>query len=322
MIKSFTNLFFTSLFTLCLTLSYGQKDVYFQLNQFIGETSFTLGDSGTNDLGTKFNISRLDYYISLIKLHHDGGSTTVVTNKYIFVSKGRAVNELLGSYDINVLDSITFSVGVEAIDNHADPTLWPSDHPLAPKSPEMHWGWAAGYRFVAIEGKSGANLQFNYEIHALGDELYKPTTIITNGTDQNGALIIAIDADYQQSFKGINMNKNVFQHGSNKEAITLLANYNNEIFTPAEATSGISNVAIGELKTYPNPVVDGNLTISLTQDQTINATIVVRDVLGRIYNQISKPDLQNEVIIRQSGFYVVELLKAGKLTYRSSIVKL
>ena len=322
MIKSFTNLFFTSLFMLCLTLSYGQKDVYFQLNQFIGETPFTIGEIGTNDLGTKFNISRLDYYISSIKLHHDGGSTTLVSNKYIFVSKGRAVNELLGSFNITVLDSITFSVGVEAIDNHADPTLWPSNHPLAPKSPEMHWGWAAGYRFVAIEGKSGANLQFTYEIHALGDELYKPTTIITKGTDNNGALVIAIDADYAQSFNGININKTVIQHGNKKEAISLLGNYNTAVFTPAEATSGISDVKIGELKTYPNPLFDGHLTIELLEDQTINATIIVRDVLGRICHQISKPTLQNEVLIDQTGFYVVELLKAGKLTYRSSIVKL
>lgn len=320
--RLFTNLFLTSFLMLSFIFSYAQKEVYLKVNQYINNTPFNIGDGGINDLGNKFNISRLDYYISSIKLHHDNGLTTDVSNKYIFVSKGREVNELLGSYNINSLDSITFSIGVEETDNHADPALWPSNHPLAPKSPEMHWGWAAGYRFVAIEGKSGANLQFNYEVHALGDELYKPTTIITNGTDNNGAVIIAIDADYEQSFKGININKNVFQHGSSKEAVTLLGNYNNAVFTATEATSGVTKVSIGELKLYPNPVLDRNLTITLTEDQTINSMIIVRDALGKIYHEISKPNLQNEVFIEQSGFYVVELLNAGKITYRGIIMKL
>ena len=129
MVKSFTNQIFIAFLMLSFSISYGQKEVHLQLNQYIGTAPFSIGDGGTNDLGTKFNISRLDYYISSIKLHHDGGMQTAVNNKYIFVSKGETVDELLGNFNIGILDSITFSVGVEATDNHADPTLWPAGHP-------------------------------------------------------------------------------------------------------------------------------------------------------------------------------------------------
>ncbi len=321
MVKSFTNLLLTAFLMLTFTFSYGQKEVYLHINQYIGNAPFTIGDEGTNNLGTRFSISRLEYYISSIKLHHDGGTTTDVNDKYILVSNGNAVDELIGDFNIGVLDSITFSVGVDPSNNHADPTLWPSSHPLAPRSPDMHWGWAAGYRFVAMEGNSGANLQFNYQIHALGDVLYNSTTIATNGTDLNGALMISIDADYQLSLNGINMNKNVFQHGSAQEAIPLMTNYNLNVFKATEGTSASHEIEIGKLKIYPNPVVESKVTIALTEDQIISSSIIIRDALGRTVHQIANPGLQNDVVLNYSGFYFVELIQAGKLTYRGGIVK-
>jgi hypothetical protein len=321
MAKSLTQLVLLAFIMLFNSYAYGQKEVHLQINQYIGNAPFSIGETGTNDQGTKFSISRIDYYISSIKLHHDGGMTTNVNNKYIFVSKGKAVDELLGSFNIGLLDSITFSVGVDATNNHGDPTLWPSNHPLAPKSPEMQWGWAAGYRFVAIEGKSGANLQFEYQIHALGDELYNPTTIVTHGTDHNGALMIAIDADYEQSLKGININKNVIQHGSLKEAISLMSNYKQNVFKATESISASHDIEVGALKIYPNPVVDGKVTIALTEDQILNSNIIVRDAVGRIALQITNPTTWNEISVDQAGFYSIELIQAGKLTYRGGIVK-
>jgi hypothetical protein len=321
MVKSFTNIFFTTLFMLYITLASGQKDVYFQINQYIDNKTFTIGSEGINDLGNKFNLSRLDYYISSIKLHHDGGVTTDVTNKYIFVSKGDVVNELLGTFNITLLDSITFSIGVEETDNHADPTLWPADHPLAPKSPEMHWGWAAGYRFIAAEGKCGSSLQFDYELHSIGDELYKSTTVVTKGSDENGVLKIKIDANYEQGFKGINMNKNVFVHGGTKEAKSIVINYNRNVFRPSEGTSGVNNYAIGTLNIYPNPSMDGKVTVGLTEDQIIDSKIIVRDALGRVCYQILNPMLKNEVLVDQVGFYTIELIQGDRISYRSNIVK-
>jgi hypothetical protein len=319
MTNSITKRLFIILAMFSISFAYGQKEVYFQLNQYLGNTPFALGGKGTNDLGTTFSISRLDYYISSIKLHHDG-KTTSMPDKYIFVSQGQKVNELLGNFDISRLDSITFAIGVDSIDNHADPTLWPAGHPLAPKSPEMHWGWASGFRFVAVEGKSGANLEFNYEIHGLGDELYKPTTIVTNGAAQNVSITVSIDADYTKSFKSININKNLNFHGNKKEAIPLINNYNKHVFTSA-GISEIDDITLGNLNIYPNPTIQDNVTIALNEVQIINSQLIVRDALGRFISKITHPTAGNSISLNQTGFYLVELVQDGRVTHRSSVIR-
>ncbi|MBK8819892.1 MAG: hypothetical protein IPN49_12700 [Saprospiraceae bacterium] len=48
--------------------------MYLSINQYLGGESFPWVKPGTNDLGTKFSISRMDYFISSIILHHDGGA--------------------------------------------------------------------------------------------------------------------------------------------------------------------------------------------------------------------------------------------------------
>lgn len=321
MTRLFKKSFSLVLLTILFVKSYGQKEVYFQVNHFLGDQTLTIGDSGTNDLGSKFTISRLDYYISSISLHHDGGQITNIKNKYILVSNAQKVNELLGDYPIQVLDSITFSIGVDSVNNHADPTLWPAGHPLAPRFPDMHWGWAAGYRFVALEGKSGSALQFDYQLHALGNQFYKPRTLVTSGQEINGDLVISLDADYAQALKGINMNRNVFVHGSNKEVIPLMDNFNHEIFTVSETTSSVKDVNITKLKMYPNPAFDGRVTITLTEEQVINAALIIRDITGKEVSQVQKPTLSNEIWIENSGLYSIDLLQSGKLTGQGRLIK-
>lgn len=312
-------LFFFSLIT---SLSFGQKKMYLSINQYLGGESFSMGQTGTNDLGTKFSISRMDYFISSIILHHDGGASTKVPDKYIFVTKGEKVKELLGSFNIAVLDSITFSIGVDSIDNHADPTLWPANHPLAPRSPDMHWGWAAGYRFVAMEGKTGSALEYDYEIHALGDQLYHPTTLVTKGKEQNGNIEIEIDANYEQALKGIFMDRNLFIHGSNKEAVYLMINFNDNVFKATQNTSSIMEVGFDVLKVYPNPVSNGKCTIALTEDQTINARYIIRDITGKVVFEELKPSLINEISLNRAGWYSIELIQSGQpVSYGKLIIQ-
>ncbi|MBK8622971.1 MAG: T9SS type A sorting domain-containing protein [Saprospiraceae bacterium] len=321
MTRLFKKSFFLVLLTILFVKSYGQKEVYFQVNHFLGDQTLTIGDSGTNDLGSKFTISRLDYYISSIRLHHDGGQITNIKNKYILVSNAQKVNELLGDYPIQVLDSITFSIGVDSVNNHADPTLWPAGHPLAPRFPDMHWGWAAGYRFVALEGLSGSSLQFEYQLHALGNQFYKPRTIVTKGENRNGAIVVSIDADYADAFTGINMDKIVFVHGSNKEILPLMDNFNHQIFTASPTTSSVKNVYPADLKMYPNPVSDNKITITLTEEQIVQAKLVLRDITGKEVSQILQPALSNELWIEHAGLYTIDLFQSGQLTGQGKLVK-
>ena len=103
---------------------------------------------------------------------HDTGKISQATGVYILANASQVLEVDLGSFDVTNVEAIKFSVGVNEPENHEDPTKWDSNHPLYPKSPSMHWGWASGYRFVALEGKTGDQLNKTFEIHALGDDNY------------------------------------------------------------------------------------------------------------------------------------------------------
>ena len=87
--------------------SYGQKNTYLKINHFLGDEQFAIGKNAGNNLGNQFNFSRLDYFISGIKLHHDGGEIHDLSDVYILVTKGEDVDVLLGNLHIETLDSIS-----------------------------------------------------------------------------------------------------------------------------------------------------------------------------------------------------------------------
>ena len=73
----------------------------------------------------------------------------------------------------------------------------------------MHWGWSSGYRFVALEGKSGTtSANQNLELHGLEDVNYFHLTITTAGTTSGSDKVIELNADYIQALKNINIEIN------------------------------------------------------------------------------------------------------------------
>ena len=110
-------------------------------------------------------------------------------DKYILVNANQN-NYNIG--EIELLDddliSLNFNIGVEYNLNHADPSLQDSSHPLAPQFPSMHWGWAAGYRFAALEGMIDKNqdsiMETVFQYHPVDDSYYSDT-ITCDGIIEN-----------------------------------------------------------------------------------------------------------------------------------------
>lgn len=44
-------------------------------------------------------------------------------------------------------------LGLDSAINHGDPNAWPADHPLNTNITSLHWGWAGGYIFQAMDGR-------------------------------------------------------------------------------------------------------------------------------------------------------------------------
>ncbi len=287
--------------------AYAQTPVELHItHKLSGNTPFSFNQQTKNDLGNDLEFTRVEYYISKISIKHDGGMITQVPNHYILVNAQQDVTDQLGNFNITNVESISFFIGVDTPANNADPSAQPSGHPLAPKSPSMHWGWASGYRFIAIEGNGGASLNQKFELHGLFNENYYEQTINVSGVSKNGKLIIALNANYAQCLKGIDVSAGLISHGLNVADKTALANFRDNVFKSGNPVS-VKNVTeeTNSLVIYPNPTTG---SFNITSNQANSATISVLDIQGRIIKQLEKSNTQENVKIdiQTPGVYILK----------------
>ncbi len=298
-----------------------QKNVYLKINHLLGDQAFAFEKKTKNNLDQEFNFTRLDYFISNIKLYHNNGDSIYLNDLYLLIRNNEPVNQLLGNFNVTSLDSISFYIGIDSLNNHADPTLWPPDHALAPKTPDMHWGWASGYRFVAIEGNNGPDLAFQFQVHALGNHLKKTVRLPLNGLSGQGDEInITLDANYSNATYDTNFNKLVFIHGSTKEAINVMVNFGKRVFA-VSTISSVSEVKTDLLKVLPNPVTGDVATIDLGTSELEKAVLIIQDMSGA--EVVFKDNLQRivQVHLPATGMYIAEVRANNKLLARGIIIK-
>lgn len=264
------------------SLAQAQGNLQLHLAPRLGTAPFALG--ATVSAGSySYRITRLEYYISEIKVTHDGGQETAMTDLYLLVRPAIDSMYDLGAHpEITNVESISFSVGVDSMHNHLDPSSFPNDHPLAPQNPEMQWGWSAGYRFIAIEGVAGTNFANVFEVHALGDANYKTVTLSTLAENlPNGDKTIHLVADYAKVLTGINVSAGLIVHSTSGKAVTLLNNMKNLVFS-AE-TTGTTNPAFeGAFSISPNPAQAGKTVATMTLPAGYNYRVSLSDLMGRM----------------------------------------
>jgi hypothetical protein len=283
---------------------------------------FSLGKESFTDLGMAFDADRLQYYMSDFSVTHDGGTVTQVSDKWVLVNASTATSFQLDLDSVSSVEAISFYIGVDPDHNHLDPSTFPSSHPLAPKNPSMHWGWTAGYRFVAIEGNCGEDLGEEYQFHALGDGNYFETTVETGGTVVNGALDIEIFANYSEVLRGLAIQNGYILHGEIGECVDVLENFRDYVFTatapadtvqPEDSTdvTGIAQITDEtKLLAYPNPSTNGTVHLKIASTMNAVYSAVLFDVLG---NQIEvrnglKSNNSFTYSDLSSGLYFVRLM--------------
>ena len=201
------------------------------------------------------------------------------------------------------VEGINFHVGVDSAHNHLDPATYPSTHPLAPQNPSMHWGWAAGYRFIALEGHSGPQTNQLLQFHCIGDEFYEEMEYEVNSTGDNH--IIELDADYAKLLSQIDVSSGLILHGNLNEIQTLAQNIKNKVFTVAELTSTEDSEVVRSFNVYPNPSTNGVLYFDI--ESSIGETVLnVNDAYGRTIETLSSQ--AKSVTINDSGLYFITLM--------------
>lgn len=299
-----------------------QKDVRFTINHLLGDKPFAFNTAITNDIGDELKIARLEYYISDIKIVHDGGQITPASDVYILAKGDKKDTISLGNFDVTIIEAIQFAVGVDPGVNNGDPSAWASVHPLAPKNPSMHWGWASGYRFVAIEGKSGTTFNQDFQIHALGNKNYFKQSINTEAVEVNNSLVIAINADYTKAVSGISMAGGLIEHGETNEAAECLRNYQLHVFTN---NLGESSVASKRELNIPNafsvlPVPSiGQITLKARNTEFANATFRVTNLLGTEM-ATGQVNTDTSLTITTKGIYFVTLTQNGMTSTKKIII--
>lgn len=301
-------LFLLSFFTV---ISYSQVNTYLKINHQLGSNTFALSTSFNNDLGETINITRLEYYISEISITHDGGIITDIPNHHVLVDASTSTYDSLGSFNITSVEKISIAIGVPSSVNHLDPATYPATHPLAPKSPSMHWGWSAGYRFVALEGYAGVSSpDYNYQIHGLGDVNYFKFSFVTSGTTDTNGLVLELNANYIEALRAISVSNGSFSHGETGKAKVCIENFMNHVFTSREGNNavGIEKVNLSDkIKIYPNPANSSEgINISIEDDLT-NFTLQLINAEGKL---IINQEISNQHQVNQlpNGMYWLNII--------------
>lgn len=314
-----------SLSLVAFLFSFGnsQNDLTLTINHFLGDEVFAMNEVATTELDHDFKVERLQYYISKISVLHDGGQETSFDDVYALITNGAATSSAitLGNHDISSVEKLTFHIGVDEETNHLDPAIYAAQHPLAPKNPSMHWGWAAGYRFIAFEGKCGAAIEESLQFHCIGDNNYTQVEFEIESIADAGVLDIQIDADYVQALSTIDISSGLVQHGDIGPNVTLAENFGDKVFSPSSTSVNAQETEVNvSMNVYPNPSNGENIKLELDLDN-VEATIEVTDIAGKkILSQNALNGL-NVLSIDGAGIYMVNVIsKTGYILATSKLI--
>lgn len=302
-------------FLLLLSSSYAQNNVQLNIHHKLGESDFAINVGAKNNIDHDFNFKRVEYYISEIFIIHDGGMESPMKGEILLVDATESLQKDFGTYDINEVEKIRFHIGVVADLNHLDPSTYSADHPLAPQFPSMHWGWASGYRFIALEGKGSSNFNQIFEFHALGDVNYFQTEIDVNSVAQGGQVVINLDADYTRALEDLSVNNGIIVHGEDQEAQQALRNFRDYVFSPSSINTATNDQEVlSQFKVFPNPVFDGQTQVMIADSDQGQYEIQVTDQAGRILRTLNlMANTSFALELEQQGFYLVRFWKEGQL---------
>ena len=302
-------IFFAFIFSVAL-FSQSTKELVLTIDHTMASAPLTSSSIGVNNLGNQFNFSRLEYYMGDIQVIYDNDSVFNYPEVVLIDALDAATTNLyLGSQSLDSVTAVRFAIGVGTSLNHLDPSIYSSQSPLAPKSPSMHWGWSAGYRFIAAEGMGSSSLNQGFELHGLGDVNYAMQTISTSGVALGtDTLEIKLVANYDALTQGIAVGQGVISHGESGSARQSLVNMNNHVFSSSEGNAALSDKELEHLDfvIYPNPA-NGSFWLTVP----LGSQIEVINVLGQKIEHRTAEQTKERFVINKTGVYIV-ILRQGK----------
>ncbi|GAB3923949.1 MbnP family protein [Mucilaginibacter myungsuensis] len=157
-----------------------------EFDNIVGDRTLTFNNTGslyTNTAGEKFSISKLQYFISNIKVTSTSGNVyTVNQDSSYFLIKGQDKATRFAKVKVPEGDyaKVTFTIGVDSLRSTMDISKRTGAlDPSGTMDDGMYWGWNSGYIFFKLEGNSDVisndvngdptgKKQFKYHIGGFG----------------------------------------------------------------------------------------------------------------------------------------------------------
>ncbi len=129
--------------------------IYLRMEHFFQNEPLTYGSVAWPTIHNDIGVNNLTYYLSAFEFQRQDGSWEKSNYYAMFTAHEKSTDTVyLGTLPAGNYQAVRFLLGVDSVANHADPALWPNDHPLGlMRAASMHWSWNAGYIFMKLEGR-------------------------------------------------------------------------------------------------------------------------------------------------------------------------
>lgn len=256
--------------------------VVLEIKYFVGDKPFVPSEYFTSNDGLQqIQLSRLEFYLSSVRVVANNGQEELLRESFVLANALGNTPTYVGSTELSNISSVKFGIGVPPIYNHLDPSTYPTGHPLGHQNPSMHWGWTAGYRFVAVEGlarENDAATPNHFEIHTVDDSLYRNAHTPAKTRMNGDTIVLTVKADIGRLLETIRVYTGIINHSAEGEAITVMDNMAQKVFSPIP-TSVAESKRISSIALWPNPVLNTCNVRSTTTGQLQMIDITGSDVL-------------------------------------------
>lgn len=165
-----------------------------------GDLPLVLGRTEvTNAHGQSVTFSRWDVLLSNVAFHRPDGGWLARTNWVAVLEAFGDSTEIGLGLPPGTYDRVRFDLGLSPDMNARDAAQWPPEHPLNPARSSLHWGWAGGWVFAAVEGRwrdstqSGSGFSFHLAGDALRTPVERPLAIASDGRSR---VIVTFDVSH------------------------------------------------------------------------------------------------------------------------------
>jgi hypothetical protein len=139
--------------------------------------------------GEDLTFTRFSYLMSNFYLLNEAGDTVFIDDQYSVIRVKEGQDTLtLRKVPNGKYVALGFEIGLDDSINFGNPNRWGAYDALNPTNHNLYWGWAGGYIFMAIEGKttvSGKNQLVVY--HLAGDEYRNRVEVkLADGIEYSG----------------------------------------------------------------------------------------------------------------------------------------